>query len=188
MAQAVSCAPCQVAGGYRTRGHQPCLTAAPPQSSQVAHLLEVTPLHRTVLHLPEVHVTEVVCWLPLQKQRQPGRAHSPCSLLPTQTSGQGCNHSLQPWRSGWGVLGSQGGRPLYRGHLCRHCGHSSRGLGAPSGEKSCLTPTEAGAPNLQAWWGLQHLGTLVVARTRPALASGERQPALTCNDTGAPLS
>lgn len=37
-----------------------------PGGSQVAHLLEVAPLHGAVLHLPEVHVAKVVCQLLLE--------------------------------------------------------------------------------------------------------------------------
>lgn len=43
----------------------PTLSGATPEQP-AAHLLEVAPLHRAVLHLPEVHVAKVVCGLPLE--------------------------------------------------------------------------------------------------------------------------
>lgn len=85
-------------------GHPHPLPAAPvplpsapvsvvPLRGPRAHLLEVAPLHGAVLHLPEVHVAEVVCGLPLEGAVSRWR-HSPrgsCPLSP---------RPLCPWS--WG--------------------------------------------------------------------------------------
>lgn len=133
-------------------GPQPRLTAAPAQSSRAAHLLEVAPFHGAVLHLSEVHVTEVVCRLPLEGTASVRHSPLPTSPLPAQTAPrrQGrYSSSLQPQGSGPGILGSEVGQPLDTEHLGRHSGH--RGLGAAGGKKRAHSPRrQAGLPVPQA--------------------------------------
>lgn len=88
------------AGGVLLGAQDPSPSAPPPwppQRDQVAHLLEVAPLHGAVLHLPEVHVAEVVRRLPLEEAGSPAAPTLPVPPPPPPRL---------PALPGCGVLGS----------------------------------------------------------------------------------
>lgn len=189
--RAVSSAQCQVTGGPQEEwpfleaqdpqpaGPQPCLTAALAQSCRAAHLLEVAPLHGAVLHLSEVHVTKVVCRLPLE-----GTASVRRSPLPTFPPT--CPDRPPAAKAATAALSSHRGQAL---------GSLALKLANPSTQNVSAGTVVTGAweqpvvksgPTPQAG-GLGFWSHRPAAPASLALASGERQPTLTCSDMGAPL-
>ena len=76
-------------------GHQPLLSEVLPQRDQVAHLLEVAPLHGAVLHLPKVHVAKVVRRLPLEEVVSQAAPILPAPC-PTPASQTACSAEAAP--------------------------------------------------------------------------------------------
>lgn len=180
------------AGGVLLGAQDPSPSAPPPwppQRDQVAHLLEVAPLHGAVLHLPEVHVAEVVRRLPLEEAGSPAAPTLPVPPPPTSQTARSARL--------WGP-GLKPGHQLSREHLQAQWGVARgrkpprpRGLPQASAHPAtpcCLPARDTGAPGT--------LGSPQESRPNPAEAGAGQclscrtslSPALTCRATGASLS